>query len=372
MTAVLYHEGGFPPVELDWPRLIPLIGPANAAIARYEGVLHGVPNPQVLLSPLTTNEAVLSSRIEGTQATLGEVLELEAEGGPLDETTPKQADIREILNDRAALSEATRLLTELPLSQRLTRQTHEVLMQGVRGRNKSPGEYRRVPNWIGPPGCGIEDARFVPCGADRVPAAMDAWEAYIHASTPDLLVQLAVLHAEFEAIHPFLDGNGRLGRLLVPLYLYAKHLLVRPSFYLSEYLESRRDQYYDRLLAVSRDGDWTGWCVFFLEALIAQAAENERKARAIMELYNNRKDLIATVTRSQYGVRALDWFFLRPIFKASDFVASVDIPAPTAGRILRTAREQGLLTELRPASGRRAAVLIFPELLNLAEGSEAF
>lgn len=372
MTAILYHAGGFPPLDLDWPRLIPLIGPANAALARYEGVLHGVPNPQVLLSPLTTNEAVLSSRIEGTQATLGEVLELEAEGDEFDESTPKQADIREVLNYRAALAEATRLLDELPLSQRLIRSTHEVLMQGVRGRNKSPGEYRRVPNWIGPHGCAIEEARFVPCGADRVPAAMDAWEAYIHAPALDLLVKLAVLHAEFEAIHPFLDGNGRLGRLMVPLYLYANQLLSRPSFYLSEYLESQRETYYERLLAVSRDGDWTGWCAFFLQALITQADENERKARAIVDLYNVRKDWIAEVTRSQYAVRALDWFFLRPIFKTSDFTASVEIPPPTAGRILRVAREKGLLTELRPSSGRRAAVLAFPELLNLAEGTEVF
>lgn len=171
-------------------------------------------------------------------------------------------------------------------------------MQGVRGRNKSPGEYRRVPNWIGPPGCTLEEARFVPCGADCLPAAMDAWEAYIHPPALDRLVQLAVLHAKFEAIHPFLDGNGRLGRLIVPLYLYANQLLSRPSFYLSEYLESQRDTYYERLLAVSRDGDWTGWCAFFLQALITQADENERKARAIVDLYNARKDWIAEVTRS--------------------------------------------------------------------------
>ena len=372
MTAVAYHDGGFPPGDLDWRQLIPLIGPANAAIARYEGVLHGVPNPNVLLSPLTTQEAVLSSRIEGTQATLGEVLELEAQGDLFDERTPKQSDIREVLNYRAALLEATHLLDSLPLSQRLIKRTHEVLMQGVRGRNKSPGDYRRVPNWIGAPGCAMEDARFIPCSAERVPAAMDAWEAYIHAVVPDQLVQLAVLHAEFEAVHPFLDGNGRLGRLVIPLFLRAKGLLSQPSFYLSEYLEANRDTYYARLLAVSRDGDWTGWCRFFLEALIAQAAENERKARAIVDLYNRRKDWIASATHSQYAVKALDWFFLRPIFKTTDFVATAGIPAPTAGRILRLVRDQGLLAEIESGSGRRAAVLAFPELLNLAEGTEAF
>lgn len=229
---VLYHDGGFPPAVVNWTELLPLIGPANAAVARYEGVLHGVPNPNVLLSPLTSQEAVLSSRIEGTQATLGEVLEYEAEAGDLNADQARIADIREVLNYRAALNEATQLLQELPLSQRLIKAAHVVLMEDVRGRNKSPGEYRRIPNWIGPHGCSIEAARFIPCGADRLEAAMQNWELYMHAVAPDLLVQLAVVHAEFEAIHPFLDGNGRLGRrLIVPLFLHSKELLSRPNFY---------------------------------------------------------------------------------------------------------------------------------------------
>ena len=370
--AVAYHQGHFPPGALDWPQLLPLIGPANAAVARYEGVLHGIPNPNVLLSPLTTQEAVLSSRIEGTQATIGEVFEFEAEGEPGDESTPKKADIHEVLNYRAALAEASHLLDDLPLSQRLIRLMHERLMQGVRGRNKAPGEYRRIPNWIGPEGCSIEEARFIPCSAEELPSAMDAWERYIHDPVPDTLIQLAVLHAEFEAIHPFLDGNGRLGRLIIPLFLKSKALLSAPNFYLSEYLESHRDEYYERLLAVSRDGDWTGWCAFFLRAIIDQAATNQAKAQAIHALYNTRNDWMVEATRSQYGVRALDWFFSRPIFKASDFVAQADIPEPTAKRILRLVRDNGLLRELRPSSGRRPAVLAFPELLNICEGRPAF
>lgn len=372
MNPVGYHDGNFPPAALDWPPLLPLIGPASAAIARYEGVLHGIPNPNILLSPLTDQEAVLSSRIEGTQATLGEVLEFEAEGDLFDESTPKRADIREVLNYRAALAEASRLMETLPLSQRLIRQTHAVLMQGVRGRNKAPGEYRRIPNWIGPPGSPIEQARFIPCGADRLPQAMDAWEAYIHTDAPDILVQLAIVHGEFEAIHPFLDGNGRLGRLIVPLFLRAKGLLSRPNFYLSEYLESHRDEYYDRLLAISRDGDWTGWCMFFLRALIAQAEVNLHKAQAILTLYNRRKDWIAEKTHSQYAVRALDRIFATPIFRTSDFIATAGIPKPTANQILRVLRDHDLLREIRPASGRRAAVLAFAELLNIAEGRAVF
>jgi Fic family protein len=370
MTAVHYHLGTFPPPTLDWPVLLPLIGPANAALARYAGLIDAIAGANVLLSPLTVQEAVLSSRIEGTQATMGEVLELEAEGGPLDESTAKKADIREIINYRAALHEGTRLLEELPLSQRVVRDVHRVLMQGVRGRTKAPGEYRRIPNWIGPEGCTIDQARFVPVGADHLPDAMQAWEAYLHADAPDVLIQLAIVHAEFEAIHPFLDGNGRLGRLIVPLFLVSRGVLKRPNFYLSEYLEAHRDEYYDRLLAISRDGDWTGWCRFFLSALITQAERNQQRVQQMLELYNARKEWITEATRSQYAVRALDWMFERPIFKSTDFRDSVDIPEPTANRIIRVCRDEGLLREMRPGSGRRAAILCFPELINIAEGRD--
>jgi Fic family protein len=369
-TPVKYHDGHFPPAALDWERLLPLIGPAHAAVARYEGTLRGIPNAQVLLSPLTSQEAVLSSKIEGTQATLGEVLEFEA----AEETASgeKRIDIQEVLNYRKAMRHAVLALKKLPLSQRVVRDTHRVLLAGVRGENRTPGEYRRGPNWIGEPGCKAETARFVPPGADRVLDLMSSWEKYLHEQVPDRLVQLAILHAEFEAIHPFLDGNGRLGRLLVPLFMVDKQLLSSPDFYISGYLESRRDDYYDRLLAVSRDDDWTGWCVFFLEALTAQARDNEARAMTILKLYQSKKDWIAEQTHSQYAVRALDWFFNRPIFKTSDFVASAGIPKPTANRIVRVVREAKLLRELRPASGRRAALLIFPELLNIAEGRTVF
>lgn len=370
MSATKYHEGGFPPRTLDWPRLVPLIGPANAAVARYEGVLHGIPNAQVLLSPLSMQEAVLSSKIEGTQATIGEVLEFEAAEEAA--TADKRGDIQEILNYRSAMRHAVSALETLPLSQRVVREAHRVLMHGVRGENKAPGEYRRMPNWIGPAGCTAETARFVPPGADRVPDLMSAWEKYLHDETPDKLVQLAILHAEFEAIHPFLDGNGRIGRLFAPLFLVEKKLLTSPNFYVSAYLEARREEYYERLLAVSRDDDWTGWCVFFLTALTEQARDNEARAKAIIELYGQKKEWITDLTHSQHAIRALDWFFGRPIFKTSDFVRSAQIPKPTANRIVRLVRDGGLLRELRPGSGRRSSILVFSDLLNIAEGRPVF
>ncbi len=370
--AVHYHIDGFPPAALDWPRLIPLIGPANAEVARYEGVLHAVPNSAVLLSPLTTQEAVLSSRIEGTQATFDEVLQFEAGAPATDQPPEKRADIQEVLNYRQALTEAVESLKTLPLSQRLVKLAHSTLMQGVRGQNRTPGEYRRIQNWIGPEGMPIESARFVPISPERINDAMSAWEAYAHAGPQDYLVQLAVLHAEFEAIHPFLDGNGRLGRMLVPLFLFERKLLSSPMFYVSAYLEAKRDEYYERLLAVSRDNDWTGWCEFFLRSIIDQAKANQLKARSILSLYDTKKGWIVDLTHSHHAIRALDWCFKRPVFQSSDFVAGAGIPPQTAKRILKLVREHGMLTVVREPSGRRAGIFAFPELLNVAEGKQVF
>ena len=372
MPSVRYHLGAFPPSNLDWQKLIPLLGPAGAALARYDGVLSAIPNPQVLLSPLTTQEAVLSSRIEGTQATMTEVLEYEAEAGPDESDTEKVADIHEVLNFRHAIRQAKDLLAKLPLSGRFVRAAHETLLQGVRGKNKAPGEYRKIQNLIGLPGCTEDTARLVPIGAGDLPDGMSAWAKYLHGGEPDTLVQLAIVHAEFEALHPFLDGNGRLGRMLIPLFLFERKLLAAPTFYLSAYLEARREEYYDRLLAVSRDGDWTGWCVFFLGALTAQAESNARRAKEILALYETRKNWIADKTHSQHAMRALDFIFDRPVFASSDFVAHAGIPKDTAWRILRVLRDEGLLRVVREAAGRTTAVLVFPELLNIAEGQEAF
>ena len=371
MAAVDYHYGQFPPETLEWGRLIPLIGPANAALARYDALLSAIPNAAVLLSPLTTQEAVLSSRIEGTQATMGEVLEFEAGADEYSET--KRDDIQEILNYRAAMRHAMTLLERLPLSQRVIKEIHAVLMDSVRGHGKSPGVYRRIPNWIGPPGCSMEEARYVPISADKLVTGMSTLEKYINTDgLPDRLVQLAIVHAEFEALHPFLDGNGRLGRMLAPLFLWVTGMIRQPMFYISAYIDEHRDAYYDRLLAISRDGDWTGWSAFFLEGLRHQAETNEVKAKAILELYNQKKLELVELTHSQYCILALDWVFERPIFKSSDFVASAGIPAPTARRMLALFRDNGLLTTLVEAAGRKSAVYAFRELLNIAEGREAF
>ncbi|MGV6825603.1 MAG: Fic family protein [bacterium] len=369
---VRYHEGRFPPEALDWAQLVPLIGPASAAVARYDGMLAAIPNAHVLLSPLTTQEAVLSSRIEGTQATMGEVLEYEARSDTEEPSTSKEADIWEILNYRKAMRAATEMLIDLPLCQRVVLESHRILLNSVRGHGKSPGQYRKIPNWIGPAGCPIEQARYIPIDAEKLPEGMSQWEKYIHQDALDRLIQLAILHAEFEALHPFLDGNGRLGRMLIPLFLYQAKIIQQPMFYISAYLESNRDEYYERLLAVSRDNDWSGWCAFFLKVIRVQAEENLSKAQAILDLYNQAKLRFAELTHSQYAIHALDWVFERPIFKSSDFVREANIPKPTAQRILNLLKAEGILREIEPGSGRRAATLAYPQLLNIAEGYDAF
>ena len=366
MAPTHYHEGRFPPEErLDWQQLIPLIGPATAAVARYDGALAAIPNPDVLLAPLTTQEAVLSSRIEGTQATMGEVLEFEA--GQQDVSPERRDDIQEILNYRAGMREAENMLATYPLSVPVIKAAHKILLSGARGANRAPGEYRRFQNWIGPHGCKQEDAKFVPISSEKLPDAMSEWERYLNSdSPPDQLVQLAVLHAEFEALHPFLDGNGRLGRMIIPLFLWQTGIIRQPMFYISGYLESHRDAYYEKLLGVSRDDDWTGWCRFFLEAVRTQAEDNSAKAKGILDLYEEMKPRMVAVTRSRYAINALDWIFQRPIFSSGSFYSAAGIPAPTAQRILDRLRHAGILKALSEKAGRRAAVLMFPDVLKSA------
>jgi Fic family protein len=356
--------------EVAWEPLIPLIGQANRALAHYNGILYGVPNPEVLLSPLTTQEAVLSSKIEGTQATLGEVLKFEA--GEKPESEARRQDIQEIMNYRAALRTAEEELKTRPFNLNLLLRLHEVLLDSVRGQNKARGRFRTLQNWIGAPGSTIDQAEFVPPDPMLVPEYLDSWEKYYHSDRPDALVQLAIVHAQFEIIHPFLDGNGRLGRILVPLFLYEKKHLSRPMFYLSAYLEQHRDEYVGRLRALGQSPDaWNGWIAFFLKALVEQASRNAEKARAVMDLYENLKQRVINQTHSQFAVPLLDQLFERPIFQSNH----IKMPDPQPSRqavfkLLRTLRDADILKVVREGSGRRGQVLALAELVNLCEDKQ--
>ena len=370
---VHYHLGQFPPQNIDWARLVPLIGDARAALARYDGLVAAMPNAAVLLSPLTTQEAVLSSKIEGTNVTMGEVLEIEARGGGADVSQPKRDDAEEIRNYRIALSFAAKALKDRPLSQHLLREAHALLMNGVRGRDKDPGTFRNDQNWIGPRGCAVEECRFVPIAPEYLIAGLDAWTAYVQSRDElDPLVQLAIIHVEFEALHPFKDGNGRIGRMIIPLFLFERRILGGPNFYMSGYLEARREQYVEAMRAVSRDGAWTDWCAFFLEGLIHQASENQSKAQAILDLHQRMLLEVAERTHSQHAGRAVEFLFSRPIFASTHFIEGSSIPKPTALKFLGTLRDAGILTTIREGAGRRPAIYAFPSLLNIAEGRKVF
>jgi Fic family protein len=363
-----------PPVlpvrDLDWQKLMPLISRANAALGRYDGLLRSLPNAAVLLSPITTNEAVLSSRIEGTQATLEEVLQ---QDGGVEPAPERQADMDEVLNYRNALFAAEEALEHRPLSLSIIKEIHQRLMQGVRGKDKAPGQFRIDQNWIGRPGCALDDARFVPPNPMVLPQALEAWATYISSTDDDPVLQIAVVHAQFEILHPFKDGNGRIGRMLIPLLLFQRGLLSRPMFYLSEYLESHREEYYDRLLLVTEQGDWQGWVEFFTNGVISQADTNLDKAQKMLALYNKLKPQFIEATRSQFAVPALDAFFRKPIINSTDFAKRAGIAnRVTSNAILKTLTDLDLIQVFRAGAGRSPHIYMISDLLNIAEGRDVF
>lgn len=360
-----------PVIDVSWEPLIPLIGLANRRLAEYNGVLYSLPDPAILLSPLTTQEAVLSSKIEGTQATFGEVLKFEAGEEPKQES--RRQDIQEIMNYRRALREAEEELKTRPFNLNLLLRLHSTLLNSVRGRDKARGHFRDQQNWIGVPGSSIDEAHFVPpAPGDDFRDALHNWETYYHMERPDSLVQLAVVHAQFEILHPFLDGNGRLGRILIPLFLYEKAILSSPMFYLSEYLEGNREAYIKHLRAIGQEqGAWNNWISFFLNGLIHQAQANAIKARQIRDLYDDLKKRVLDLTHSQFAVPLLDIMFQRPIFQSTHLDGKASMPSkPMIMNMLGKLKAARILKVVRPGSGPRAQVLALAELVNLCEGKK--
>ncbi len=358
--------------DVNWEPLIPIIGRANRSIAYYDGVLHGVPNPAVLLAPLTTQEAVLSSSIEGTQASLGEVLKYEAGEEPAQES--RRQDIQEILNYRKALREAEKDLKTRPFNLNLLLKLHSILLDSVRGRDKSRGQFRNKQNWIGAVNTPIEKAYYIPPEPAHVMEYLYSWEKYYHSDRPDALVQLAIVHAQFEIIHPFLDGNGRIGRILIPLFLFEKKLLSRPMFYLSAWIDEHRDEYIKRLRVIDKyDGSWNNLIEFFLTGIDEQAKKNADKARAIMKLYDEMKVKVLGLTHSQFATPLIDQIFEMPIFQSSHLQFKPVQPSrPQLNNMLVLLNQSNVLKVIRKGSGRRGTVYVFADLLNLCEGKKVF
>ena len=357
-----------PIATLDWAALVPVLGEANRAVARFDGMLAHLKNPALLRTPLATREAVLSSKIEGTIATISDVLRFEA--GDEQESERKRLDIEEIVNYPQALKSAERELKTRPFSLNLVLKLHKILLNSVRGHNKAPGEFRRFQNFLGRPGSTIEQATFVPPSPEHLMAGLDNWERYYHAEEKDPLVQLALVHAQFEFLHPFLDGNGRIGRILIPLFLYDKKILSSPSFYLSEYLEEHRDEYLARLGDLSGGGAaWDRWCLFFVRAVTEQADSNVSRVRAVLTLYERMKARMLTITTSRFGVALLDAMFAQPVFKAGSLLKLPGMPQrPQMMKLLEKMVEAGTLKVLVPSSGRRGAVYSLHELVKVCDG----
>jgi cell filamentation protein, protein adenylyltransferase len=349
--------------NIDWEHFIPLIAEANRELARYDGLLQSIPNTEIILSPLTTQEAVLSSKIEGTQATLEDVLEFEAKKN---KNIPKYDDIEEVINYRRTLDEASeRIRNDFPISLRFIRDMHRTLLQGVRGESSDRGNFRRIQNWIGKPGSTVETARFVPPPPNNLIEHLDNLEKYIHYDEKDRIIQLAFIHAQFEIIHPFLDGNGRIGRLLIPLFLFEKKLLSKPLFYISAYFESDRETYYENLLAITKNSNWNNWIEYFLTAVKEQAKKNIILAKEILMLYDKLKQEIMDSTASKYSIKILDFLFEKPIFTTKDFIQALDIKRQIAARYLNKLENDNIIMLVEKGSGNKASVFRFERLLEI-------
>lgn len=362
-----YIPEQLPPRSIDWGMHIRAIEDATIAIGKYDGVLQGIANPYVFLSPLIVREAMLSSQIEGTQVTLEEILQYEAvDGLPSPE---RRDDLKEVSNYRKAMSDAVKLIGERPLCINTICNIHRVLLSDTRGKDKNPGEIRKRQNYIGVQGTDIGHAIFIPPEPQLVMDAFSDWEKYLHSDEGSRLVQIAILKAQFELIHPFLDGNGRIGRMLVPLILYYKKVLSRPTFYISSYLEQNKIAYKKRLSAISEDNDWNGWVAFFLKAIVEQSKENSNKAIQIINLKHSMNQMASNIISSKYSTQAIEAIFSSPIFDTNYFIRTSKIPRASAVQILGKLKENDVLYVHREGRGRKTTVYIFPKLISITEGS---
>ncbi|MDA3917087.1 MAG: Fic family protein [Deltaproteobacteria bacterium] len=353
------------PLEnIDWENLLTSIVRANSAVAKFDGLLENILNPLLFLNPLMTQEAVLSSKIEGTQASLNEVLAFEA--------APKRKqdninDIEEVINYRNALLFATKKLENRPICLNFIKDIHKILLQGVRGQNKARGEFRRIQNWIGKSNSTIETASYVPPEPHLLLKFLSNWEKYCHYNEKDKLVQLAVIHAQFEIIHPFLDGNGRIGRILIPLFLYEQKILKYPVLYVSEFFEKNRQDYYDNLRAVSDKKAWYEWINYFLEAITSQAINNTNRAKSIIQLYEEMKYVIQEITKSRNSLKIQDFLFSKLFFETPDFTKSAELSKPHAAKVIKNLLENQIIDIVTPAQGRRPAMYSFKALMEIVK-----
>lgn len=364
-NAVGYHYGAFPPNDLRFAELLDPVFETGSALARYDQMLAAMRNSEILLAPLRNQEAVISSRMEGTISTLDEVLRIEAEDGEAAGDAfhhARSEAVETFLYTRALHRIQREIETGRPLSAALIRQAHQVLLSFGRGASKSPGAYKTEQNYIGERRRSVS---FVPISPTALPGGMDALFAFIRDDPMNRLLKTAIAHVEFEALHPFKDGNGRIGRMLITLMLWTSGLISQPHFYVSGYFERYRDDYIDMMRRVSSHGDWTEWCIFFLNGLREQADHNILVAGKIFALYEEMKLRFREELKSEWAMDALDFMFANPSFKNSKFTSHDPIPPHVAASMTRKLREAGLLSQIVAGSGRRPAIYGFKPLVDL-------
>lgn len=330
-----------PPV-IDWtPRIVNALSDADRAIGRLAGEGRRLPNPHVLMRPFVAREAVLSSRIEGTQATLGELLA--AEAGAIVDRSPD--DLREVANYVVALEYGAAALSELGITVRLLQETHAKLLRGVRGEEAQPGRVRDAQNWIGVPGSTPHTALYVPPPADALGELLASLERFLGQTALPPLVQIALAHYQFEAIHPFLDGNGRVGRLLITLFLLSRSVLPSPLLYLSAFFEATRAEYYGRLHAVSKEGDWENWILYFVNGVARQSEDAVDRASRILEILDGWRLRVAGLG-SDTPARLVDLLAGNPFVTAAGVSERLGVARTTATRAIARLVDLGILQQV--------------------------
>lgn len=336
-----------PPITID-PELSRLLSDADWALGRLDGITTVLPNPDLFVSMYVRQEAVLSSQIEGTQSTLEDVLQFEIDSKG--QEFPK--DIQEVVNYVSAMNYGLTRLKILPLSLRLIREIHGKLLTGVRGSNRTPGDFRTSQNWIGSTGCTLVNATFVPPPVPDMLASLDNLEKFLHDNSLPLLIQCGLAHAQFETIHPFLDGNGRVGRLLITFLLCQKCALERPLLYLSHYLKQHRTEYYDRLMSIRNDGDWEGWLKFFVRGVHESSREAANTARNILRLREEHRRTLSEklpterLTSTPYDFVFLEYLFEQPIVTVRIAQDHLKCAFVTANKLIERFVKLGLLKEM--------------------------
>lgn len=363
--AVSYHYNQFPPKALSYTNFVHGLIKATDAIARYDQMLKNMHNSEILLAPLRNQEAVISSRMEGTVSTMDEILKYEADhqNEAPDTTNARSEVIETILYQRALRAAQNAMADGYPVSQSLIKGIHQRLLSFGRGASKSPGEFKTEQNYLADRN--RKKILFVPVRPEKLQDGLDTLFGYISNSSDPALIKAALTHIEFEALHPFKDGNGRIGRMLITLMLWQSGTISAPHFYISGYLEEKKDEYIDIMRQVSEAGNWDEWCAFFLEAVEQQAIRNLIIAENIRSLYEHMKQQFAALLSSKWSVTALDFVFTNPVFRNNKFTSSSGIPAATAARFTRILLDHGIIHTIEDASGRRPALYSFEPLLRL-------